>query len=155
MFVGAFDPRLKIIVASCGWTQFEYYAKGSKMGKRLTKEYGGRLGAWAQQRYMPLMRTKYHLNGKEIPFDFNGVIDLLAPRTFFSNSALHDHNFNVEGVRKGIAKASKVYRFLDAANKLQVRYPKSNHDFPPKVRREAYEYIDQALDHVPNKEEIK
>ncbi|NLX65826.1 MAG: alpha/beta fold hydrolase, partial [Bacteroidales bacterium] len=49
MFVAAFDTRLKVIVSSCGWTQFEYYDIGPS-----SELYGGRLGPWAQDKYMPL-----------------------------------------------------------------------------------------------------
>jgi hypothetical protein len=51
----------------------------------------------------------------------------------------------VEGVRVGIANASQVYRFLNADDNLQVRYPVSSHDFPPEVRFEAYDFIDKYL----------
>lgn len=145
MFTGAFDTRLKVIVSSCGWTLLDYY----NAGEDVTKRFGGPLGPWAQDRYMPLMRDKYQLDVKQVPFDFDGVIAALAPRAFFSSSPLRDSNFNVEGVRKGIAQASEVYRFLKAKNQLQVRYPDCTHDFPPDIRQEAYRFIDRALGVFP------
>lgn len=151
MFAGAFDTRLKVIVASCGWTLMDYY----DIGEEASKKYGGRLGPWAQDRYMPLLRDKYELDGNKFPFDFDGVIAALAPRHFFSNSPLKDGNFDVEGVRKGVTAASEVYRFLDAEQNLQVRYPDAGHDFPTEVRLEAYRFIDRILDHTPNQHEIK
>ncbi|MEO8962942.1 MAG: dipeptidyl aminopeptidase, partial [Ginsengibacter sp.] len=135
------DERLKVIVSSCGWTLFDYY----NAGKTVSEKYGGPLGPWAQERYMPLLRDKYNLDVKKIPFDFDEVIAALAPRAFFSNSPLNDGNFNVDGVRKGIAEVSEVYRFLGAKDKLKVRYPESQHDFPPEVRFEAYSFIDKIL----------
>jgi dienelactone hydrolase len=151
MFVGAFDTRLKVIVSSSGWTLMDYYDIGEEGSKR----YGGKLGPWAQDRYMPLLREKYNLDPEKIPFDFDEIIAALAPRAFFSNSPLNDSNFNVEGVRKGINSALAVYRFLNAEDMLQVRYPDSGHDFPPKVRLEAYQFIDKILKHSPNVQEIK
>lgn len=145
MFVGAFDTRLKVIVSSCGWTLFENY----NIGEEGTKKYGGALGPWAQTRYMPLIRDKYNLDAKKIPFDFDEVIATLAPRPFFSNSSLNDANFDVNGVKKGIAHVSQVYRFLKAENNLQVRYPVATHDFPPATRLEAYKFIDKVLKHTP------
>lgn len=145
MFVGAFDTRLKVIVSSCGWTLMDAY----DVGEEASKQYGGRLGPWAQERYMPLLRDKYDLDPEKIPFDFDEVIAALAPRAFFSNSPLHDSNFEVKGVRKGIAAAAEVYRFLAAADKLQVRYPDAEHDFPPEVRYEAYRFVDAILEHHP------
>ena len=151
MFVGAFDQRLKVIVASCGWTLMEHYDIGEEGSKR----YGGRLGPWAQERYMPLLRKKYELDGDRFPFDFDGVIAALAPRYFFSNSPINDSNFDVAGVRKGIASASQVYRLLAAEKHLQVRYPEAGHDFPSRTRSEAYQFIDTVLKHKPNKHSIE
>lgn len=151
MFLGAFDTRLKVIVSSSGWTLMENY----DAGEEVTKRYGGTLGPWAQERYMPLIREKYDLDPKKIPFDFDGVIAAIAPRAFFSNSPLNDSNFAVEGVRKGITKASEIYSCLGAENKLQVRYPASGHDFPTEVRLQAYQFIDSILEHKPNQQELE
>ncbi len=78
MFAAAFDRRIKVIVASCGWTKFSYY----NIGEEASKRYGGRLGPWAQTRYMPLLREKYGLDQQRMPFDFDEVIATLAPRPF-------------------------------------------------------------------------
>ncbi len=146
LFVGAFDTRLKVIVSSCGWTLMDYY----NAGEEATKKYAGRLGPWAQELYMPLLRDKYDLDPKKMPFDFDEVIAVLAPRAFFSNSPVNDSNFAVKGVRKGIADVSIVYLFLGAEDKLQVRYPGCKHDFPPEVRMEAYRFMDKILGVTPN-----
>jgi len=141
IFTGAFDKRLKVIVSSCGWTLFDYY----NAGKEETEKYGGLLGPWSEKTYMPLLRTKYYLDPDKFPFDFDVVIAAIAPRAFFSNSPLNDSNFSVAGVKKGITEVSKVYRFLGAGDKIQVRYPDSKHDFPPGVRFETYQFIDKIL----------
>ena len=142
LFVAAFDTRIKVIVSSCGWTLFDYYNKG--------KQNTNTLGPWAQEVYMPFIRDKYNLDASKLPFDFDEIIAALAPRPFFSNSPLNDANFDVNGVKKGIANASSVYRFFNAAQNLQVRHPGSGHDFIPEVRLEAYQFIDKALKHSPN-----
>lgn len=146
LFVAAFDKRLKIIVESCGWTLFHYY----DAGQEVTKKYGGKLGPWAQDRYMPLVRDKYNLDADKMPFDFDGLIATLAPRPLFCNAPLNDKNFNVNGVKKGIANILPVYHFFKADDNLQVRYPEGEHDFPPAVRIEAYQFIDKVLQHVPD-----
>ena len=151
MFAGAFDQRLKIIVSSCGWTLMDYY----DIGKKGTQKYGGRLGPWAQDYYMPLLREKFNLDASRIPFDFDEVIAALAPRHFFSNSPLNDSNFDVAGVRQGIASAEKVYALLGAAENLHVSYPDAGHDFPPDIRLAAYRLIDRVLLHTPNDHELK
>lgn len=151
MFVGAFDTRLKVVVSSCGWTLLDYY----NIGEEGSKRYGGRLGPWAQDRYMPLLRDRFNLDGDKIPFDFDEVIAAIAPRAFFSNSPVNDSNFDVKGVEKGIASAGKVYRLLKAEKNLQVHYPAAGHDFPTEVRLKAYRFIDKALRHKPNEQPLE
>lgn len=152
MFLAAFDQRVKVIVASCGWTLMDYY----DIGEKAKEIYGGRLGPWAQDRYMPLLHVKYNLDGDKIPFDFDDVIAALAPRPFFSNSPLNDSNFDVEGVKKGIEAASALYHSLGAEENLLVRYPEAGHDFPLDVRLEAYQFIDKILNHTPEiNEDVK
>ncbi|MCL2118243.1 MAG: alpha/beta fold hydrolase [Planctomycetaceae bacterium] len=149
MFVAAFDSRIKVIVASCGWTQFANY----DIGPVGIQHYGGRLGPWAQDRYMPLIREKFQLDEKRIPFEFHEVIALFAPRVFFSNSPVHDANFDVAGVRDGIELASKAYTFHHSEGNLQVRYPEAEHDFPPDVRLEAYRLFDRVLAFQPDRDD--
>lgn len=151
MFVAAFDTRIKAAVSSCGWTQFEYY----NIGEEGSKKYGGRLGPWAQTRYMPLIRTKYYLDPELIPFNFDDVISAIAPRAFFSVSPLNDSNFDVNGVRVGISSAEKVYKNLNVTDNLQVRYPDAGHDFPVENRKEVYNFLDRVLGHTPNNSQIK
>jgi len=142
IFVAVFDTRIKVIVSSCGWTLFRYY---NNYNEKLRIESGSRLTGWAQERYSPLALTKYKLELNRMPFDFDELIAALSPRPFFSNSPVHDANFNVEGVRIGIANAMEVYRLFDAEENLQVRYPYADHDFPPEVRFESYDFIDKIL----------
>lgn len=141
LFVAAFDPRIKVIVSSCGWTLMDYYHPG----EQVTAGYGGRLGPWAQERYMPFIRDKYNLDVEKIPFDFDEIIASLAPRPFYSNSPVSDLNFSIEGVRKGISHVREVYRFLDSEDHLKIVYPQASHDFPSDIREDAYRFIDKYL----------
>lgn len=141
IFVGGFDERIQVVVSSCGWTLFDQY----DIGEAGTKAYGGRLGPWAQDRYMPFLRQRYGLDTEQIPFDFDEAIAAIAPRAFYSNSPIADHNFNVEGVKEGIRRIAEVYRLLDIERYLQVGYPDAGHDFPHEARMEAYAFIDDVL----------
>ena len=146
IFAGAFDSRLKVIVSSCGWTLMHDYFNGDAAA---AQKYGGKLWPWAQERYMPLIRDKYSLDPDKVPFDFDEVIASLAPLAFFSNSPLNDANFNVAGVKKGIANIAGVYGFMKVPGNLQVRYPDSGHDFPLRVRWQAYHFIDSVFGLAP------
>lgn len=132
MFLAAFDPRVKVVVSSCGWTPFADY-------------YGGNLTGWTSPRYMPRIKDVYHLDPKAVPFDFYEVAAAIAPRPFFSNSPERDANFDVKGVRKAEPEVRKVYQLLAAPDAFRVVHPDCEHDFPPGVREEAYRFIDAAL----------
>jgi hypothetical protein len=132
MFLAAFDQRVKVAVSSCGWTPFADY-------------YHGNITGWTSPRYMPRLKDVYHLDPKSAPFDLDEVAAAIAPRPFFSNSPLHDANFDVKGVRKAEPEVRKVYQLLGAPDALRVVHPDCAHDFPPEVREEAYRFIDTAL----------
>jgi len=132
MFTAAFDERIQAIVSNCGFTSFPKY-------------YGGKLKGWTSDRYMPLIATKYDLDPKKVPFDFTEVVISFAPRAFLASAPLHDDNFEVSGVRDVVAAAKPVYEKLGVAEKLQANYPDCAHDFPPEVRKVAYEFLDRWL----------
>jgi hypothetical protein len=43
--------------------------------------------------------------------------------------------------------AEEVFALHDASARIEAVYPDCDHDFPPEVRREAYEFIDRVLQH--------
>ncbi len=132
MFTAAFDDRIAAIVSNCGFTSFPKY-------------YNGNLKGWSSDRYMPLIATKYELAPKKVPFDFTDVVAAFAPRPFLASAPLHDDNFEVTGVRDVMAAAKPIYERLGAAEKLQANYPDCGHDFPPEVRKVAYDFLDRWL----------
>jgi pimeloyl-ACP methyl ester carboxylesterase len=145
LFAAVHDERIRAVVSSCGWTPFAYY----DIGEAGTKRYGGRLGPWAQEKYMPAIRTQ--LPDAVLPFDFTDIIASIAPRPVFTNAPLRDSNFSVEGVKSGIEAVQPVYSWLGFPEHLKVRYPDAEHDFPPGVRKEAYAFLDDYFGFVPQK----
>lgn len=141
LFTAAFDQRIKAVVSNCGWTLLNYY----NAGESVTSHHGGRLGPWAQDRYMPWIRDRFDLDPGKVPFDFDEILAAIAPRALFSSSPLHDSNFSVEGVRLGINRVGEVYRFLHAEDKIEVVYPPVGHDFPDDIREAAYLFLDRQL----------
>ena len=104
---------------------------------------------------MPLLQTKYQLDSDRIPFNFDKAIAAIAPRAFFSVSPLRDSNFDYKGVEAGILKVKPVYDSLGVPDKLQVRYPNAEHDFPVESRIEAYAFIDKILNFKPLNTKLK
>jgi fermentation-respiration switch protein FrsA (DUF1100 family) len=132
IFAALFDPRLKAVVSSCGFNSFPYY-------------YQGNIAGWSHRGYMPRLKDEYRLDLKFVPFDFPELIAALAPRGFFTNSPVHDANFEVEGVKVCIAAAAPVYQLLGVPDRLQAVYPDAEHDFPPAERIQAYAFLDRIL----------
>lgn len=85
------------------------------------------------------------VNAGKLPFDFYEVVAALAPRAFFSNSPLHDGNFEVGGVRKVFARAGAVYALHGAASRLKLVTPDAQHDFPEPERKTAYAWLEDNL----------
>lgn len=141
LFTAAFDERIKVTVSSCGFTLFSHY----NIGADAEKYYGGRLGPWAQPRYMPLLREKYRLYGNKFPFDFDEVIAAIAPRAVFCSAPLQDKNFDVMGVQKAAENIQPVYQLFNSAKSFQVIYPTGGHDFPLAARNAAYQFIDDVF----------
>jgi predicted dienelactone hydrolase len=132
MFTAAFDTRIKAAVSNCGFTSFAKY-------------YGGNLKGWTSARYMPRIAAVYDLRPEKMPFDFTEVVAAIAPRAFLASAPIHDDNFEVSGVKDCIAAAKPVYELLGAGDRLAANYPDCKHDFPPEVRKVAYEWLDRWL----------
>jgi dienelactone hydrolase len=132
MFVAAFDPRLKVVVPSCGFNAFAKYMKGDLKG-------------WSHKGYMPRIAAVYGADAKQMPFDFTEILGAIAPRAVFINAPVRDDNFEVSGVKDCVTAAQPIFELLEAKDRLQAAYPEAGHDFPPDVRQQAYQFIDKAL----------
>jgi dienelactone hydrolase len=132
IFTALFEPRLKAIVSSCGFNALAHY-------------YHGNIAGWSHAGYMPRLKSRYGLDLQRVPVDFPELIAALAPRAFFTNSPLHDDNFDVDGVRVCVEAARAVYQLLAVPERLNAEYPDAGHSFPEPVRRRAYEFLDRAL----------
>jgi pimeloyl-ACP methyl ester carboxylesterase len=129
LFTAAFEPRIQIVVTSCGFDSFADYMKGDIRG-------------WTSERYMPNL-LKYRAEDR--PFDFAEVISALAPRSCFINAPLRDANFSARSVDAVVANARPVYKLLHAEARLAVEHPDCEHSFPPEIRQHAYVLLDRVL----------
>ena len=129
LFTAAFEPRLKVVVTSCGFTS-------------LRKDD---LPSWTGPRYMPRIASQYGSDIRRLPFDFPEILAAIAPRPVLVCAATRDDDFDVGGVRDCIAAAQPTYRLLGEADALQAEYPDSPHDFPPEARERAYKFLDRHL----------
>jgi len=127
LFIAAFDPRLKAVVTSCGFTAFRRY-------------YNGNLTGWSHKGYMPRIAEVYGKDPARMPFDFVDVLTAIAPRAVFINAPLHDANFDVSGVQETVSAVRGKF-----GARLRVEYPNAPHAFPDAQRQQAYAFLDQML----------
>lgn len=120
LFVATFDPRIRAVVSSCGFTSFRRYM-------------GGDLTGWTHKGYMPRIATMYGKSPERMPFDFSDILRALKNRRVFVNAPLHDANFDVRGVRECVAAAGP--------GRITVEYPDCAHEFPPAVREKVYGWL--------------
>lgn len=129
MFTAAFEPRLKVIVSSCGFTRF----------------HRDDMPSWTGPRYMPLITKDFKNDANLVPFDFTEIIGTFAPRPFLACAATKDHDFDVTGVREAMASARPIYELYGKKENLQAYYPEAKHDFPADARKVAYDFLETHL----------
>jgi dienelactone hydrolase len=131
VYTAMFDPRLKVIVSSCGLDSYRDYK-------------GGDIRGWTSVRYMPrLLQWKDRL--AEVPVDFAEMIAALAPRPVLISASANDDNFRADSVDRIAAAARPVFALHGAADRLRVIHPPGGHDFPDDAREVAYRLIESVL----------
>lgn len=129
LFTAAFEPRIKVIVSSCGFCTF------------LKDD----VPSWTGPRYMPRIASLYGNSADKVPFDFTEIIGSLAPRPFLACAAVGDDDFDVSGVKDVMAAAKPVYQLFGKESNLQAYYPEGGHGFPADAREVAYRFLDEHL----------
>lgn len=129
MFTAVFEPRLRVIVSSCGFTTFRK----------------DDLPSWTGPVYMPRIKAEFGNDVARMPFDFTGVVAAFAPRPFLACAAEQDDDFDVSGVRDVLAAVQGVYELHGAGAGLGAHYPQAPHSFPEEARRVAYEFLERNL----------
>jgi hypothetical protein len=129
IYTAVFDPRIKVVVSSCGFDSFRDYQHGNLKG-------------WTSDRYMPMLKN---FKPDAVPFDFHELIGTLAPRPCFINAPLQDSNFQWQSVDQVVRAASAVYRLYGVPQNLKVEHPDCQHDFPAEMREKAYELLEKNL----------
>jgi len=133
LMLALFDDRIKVVVASCGFTSFRDYQ-------------GGNLAGWSQRiSYMPKIQTVYGDSPDKVPFDFPEILGALAPRPLFINQPPGDGVFTAKSIDRCVNLAMPVYKLFGAGRNLIAVHPPGGHDFPVEARIAAYKFIDKAL----------
>jgi hypothetical protein len=137
VYTAVFDDRIKAVVSSCGLDSYLDYYNGDE--KNWFPEKG-----WCQTRYM-LSLAEYRGRLSDIPFDFHELVGALAPRHVLIIAPLKDSNFRHDSVDRIATAASDVFKLYGQPKRLRVEHPDCDHDFPPEMRKAAYDLFDAAL----------
>lgn len=131
VYTALFDPRIGVIVSSCGLDSYLDYMDGNITG-------------WTSDRYMPRLKD-YAQRLNDMPFDFHDLIAALAPRPCLIAAPYHDSNFKWQSVDRIAEAARPIYALYNASDNLIVKHPDCTHDFPDDMRALAYDLFKQHL----------
>lgn len=131
IFTAVFDPRIQVIVSSCGFDSLLDYK-------------GGDLKGYVQERYM-LRMADYLGHPQDCPWDYYELIACLAPHHVFVNAPLHDANFHWQSVDRIADAALPLFRLPQAEPHLHITHPDTDHDFPDPARHTSYDLIKSVL----------
>jgi hypothetical protein len=130
LFTAAFDERIKVVVTSCGFDSFRDYMNGNITG-------------WTSARYMPKLKD---YAPDRFPFDFDTVLEAIAPRAVFVSAPKGDTNFKWQSVDQIVAKARS--ESATVVN-VEVEHPDCGHLFPKEIREKAYAAMERVLRQAP------
>jgi len=131
-FLAGLDNRIKAIVNSCGFSPFTSDPRPTHWGVR----------EW----YTHLPKITECLGQHNVPFEFNEIAALAAPTPFFNYFAQGDLIFpHWQSIGDCMADLNELYTFLDSGDCFQSIMGVKDHNFPPEIRRIAYDFLDRWL----------
>jgi len=141
VYTAVFDDRIKAVVSSCGLDSYSDYCGGDPKVWEPGK-------GWTSRRYMPRL-ADYRGRLEKLPFDFDEMLAVIAPRHLLVIAPLHDSNFRADSVDRVVAEARKVFSIHQCPDRLEVVHPDCKHDFPDDMREKAYRMFDRVLKRDP------
>lgn len=143
----ALEPRIAAGCSNCGFDTFRI--DGNTFRWSRATALLPRLGFYTSSQYlnMNLYRAVPDSEVIETPFDMHQLLALIAPRPLMLSASDEDFVFPNGGwsTRQSLARLSKLYRLLDAENRLASYYFRAGHSFPQEASSRAYAWLDRWL----------
>lgn len=131
-FLSSVDPRIKAVASICGLSPFTGDPTPYRWGIR----------DW----YTHFPKITSYLENDEIPFEYNEIVALSAPIPMFFYAAQNDVIFpHWKQIAETLNDVYQFYRWLGYADRFQYSIGPGGHDFPPEIRKWAYDFLDQHL----------
>lgn len=106
LFLTAFDERIQVCVASCGFTTFS----ADDDPERWAREEG----------FVLLPKLRKPLKSKQFSFDWDHILGLLAPSPTLLVTALNDEELpNTKSCGEAAKRVKKLYKMFGAAHAIQ------------------------------------
>jgi dienelactone hydrolase len=131
IFAGAFEPRISLVIASCGFTTLRNDPKPDR---------------WSHLTALIPQIGTYLPDVASIPFDWQQICALVAPRPMFVWYATKDTIFpNTENLDGLFRDVQTVYGLYGAAPELQWHAFDGPHQFPVQGRGIAYAWLEKRF----------
>jgi len=131
LFAAAFEPRIALAVASCGFTSFRADPTPERWSHRtaLIPQIGS---------YLP--------DVAQIPFDWHHILALIAPRPLWISYSLDDTIFpNTDNLDALLTDVAGVYGLYGATDELAWHAFEGGHAFPETLRNQAWSWLEAHL----------
>lgn len=131
LFAAAFEPRIALAVASCGFTTFRQDPSPER---------------WSHATALIPQLGMYLPDVEQIPFDWQHICALIAPRPLFVWYATRDSIFpETENLGALFRDVQTVYGLYGAADDLAWHAYEGAHRFPDEGRKRAYDWLEDRL----------
>lgn len=128
LFAAAFEPRITAAVASCGFTTFRTDPNPER---------------WSHATALIPQLGAYLPDVASIPFDWQHVLALIAPRPLFvwytTRDSIFPNTANLDGL---LSDVREVYRLQGKPDQLTWKSVEGPHEFPKAARQLAYQWLD-------------
>ncbi len=132
LLLTAFDERVQVCVASCGFTRFS----DDRNPERWASDNG--------LAYLPQLKPA--LESKKFPFDWEHVLALAAPSPVLLLTALNDPVFpKTTSCKKAVDKAKPIYKLLGAHGAIENYTHRDGHNMTNMGLHMADEWMERWL----------
>ena len=132
LLTAAFDGRIKGVVSVCGFDPLRLQTadKGTEGLRHYSHLHG-------------LLPRLGYFTGHEdrVPFDFDEVLALIAPRPVLLAAPQLDRYARVADVRREVEGSKKVYDLLGHGDALQFETPLDANRFPRRLQEQAFDWL--------------
>ena len=120
LYATALDERIAGVASFCGFTPMRTDTD--------EKPTGGLRRFWEWYALLPRLGF-FHGKEKELPYDFDDVLSLIAPRPCLINSPIHDRDSDLDDIKKCVSNSQKAWERKGALSAFTHQFPQNYNRF--------------------------